>query len=68
MAAMVVVDLSDIANFAVNGVRNPIGASAYQALIGRAVRSAAVWYLALKLMNGYSGKHTEGESNETTSQ
>jgi hypothetical protein len=68
MATIALVDLSDMTNFVVNGVRNPVGVGAYQALAGRVVRSAAVWYLALKLMNGYSGGHTEGESNETTSQ
>lgn len=67
MAATALVDLSDLTNFLVNGVRNPAGAGAYQALAGRVVRSAATWYLALKLMNGYSSGHKES-THETTSE
>lgn len=66
MAVIALVDLSDISNFIVNGVRSPAGPAAYQALAGRVARSAVTWYLALKLMNGYSSGHKE-EDNETTS-
>lgn len=66
MGALAIVDLSDLVNVIVNGVRNPSGPGAIQALIGRALRSVATWYLALKLMNGYSRQHQEEEGNATT--
>lgn len=61
MASLALVDLSDVINIAVNGVRNPGGVGYWQALVGRVVRSAATWYLALKLMNGYSSANEEEE-------
>lgn len=65
MAALAVVDLSDLVNVLVNGLRNPSGAGAYQALAGRVVRSFATWYLALKLMNGYSSQPKEPAKEQT---
>lgn len=65
MFAIALVDLNDMANIVANGVRNPGGVGSYQALGGRVVRSVVTWYLALKLMNGYSSGH-KGESDGPT--
>lgn len=66
MFTIALVDLNEATNIAANGIRNPEGVATYQALIGRMVRSAATWYLALRLMNGYSSQHKE-KTDETTS-
>lgn len=56
MAALALEALNSIVNHSVN-LRGLTLPKAYliQAFIGRAVKAAATWYLALKLMNG-SGK------------
>lgn len=65
MAAIALVDLSDTVNYVVNATQPSNTVALVQGLIGRSARSAATWYLALKLMNGYSSGH-KGETYETT--
>lgn len=55
MGALALVDLNDAVNAAANGsCRTSVDLALVQALAGRIIRSIATWYLALKLMNGYS--------------
>lgn len=67
MATLAVVDLSDTVNSVVNSSRPANTVAMVQALAGRTLRSAATWYLALKLMNGYSSQHKGEDTDETTS-
>lgn len=66
MFTIALVDLNEATNIAANGIRNPSGVATYQALAGRMIRSAVTWYLALRLMNGYSSRHTEEERDNAT--
>lgn len=68
MGALALIDLSDAVNAIANGsCRTSVDLALIQSLVGRIIRSAATWYLALKLMNGYSSdspaEQTEDNAN-----